>query len=133
MIYPSFDQFIKLSQDAALVPVALEIAGDLETPISLFMKLGQSENSYILESVEGGQRWARYSHWTQPCLIITARGNLVSVYDTRTNTTTSQQGDVLAIIAGIMGNSNRQNTRPAGFSGRRLATLPTMSPVRIRK
>lgn len=104
LIYPSFDQFVKLSQDAALVPVALEIAGDLETPISLFMKLGQSENSYILESVEGGQRWARYSYiGRSPCLIITARGNLVSVYDTRTNTTISQQGDVLAIIAGIMG------------------------------
>lgn len=103
LIYPSIDQFIELSRNAKLVPVALEMDGDLETPISLFIKLGQNKNSYILESVEGGQHWARYSYiGRNPFLIIKASDNVVSVLNTETNTITNRHGDVLEIIKEIM-------------------------------
>lgn len=104
MIYPDFDEFAALSRGAKLVPVALEMAGDLETPISLFMKLGQGKNSYILESVEGGQRWARYSYiGRNPFLIVTAKGNTVSVTDPSVSITTHISGDALEIIEDLMG------------------------------
>lgn len=103
MIYPSFDEFTRLSRTAAMVPVALEMTGDLETPISLFLKLGRGKNSYILESVEGGKHWARYSYiGRNPFLIITAKDNVVTIVNRHTNTTTQRQGDTLEIIREIM-------------------------------
>jgi anthranilate synthase component 1 len=46
---------------ATLVPVWREIAADLETPVSAYLKLARGRYGYLLESVEGGERLARYS------------------------------------------------------------------------
>ena len=120
MIYPDFDEFAALSRGAKLVPVALEMAGDLETPISLFMKLGQGKNSYILESVEGGQRWARYSYiGRNPFLIVTAKGNTVSVTDPSVSITTHISGDALEIIEDLMGRYKIAQAENARLCGRR--------------
>ncbi|MCH2263382.1 MAG: anthranilate synthase component I [SAR86 cluster bacterium] len=43
------------------IPVSLEILADMETPLSVFKKLGNKPFSYLFESVEGGEKWARYS------------------------------------------------------------------------
>ena len=43
------------------IPVSLEILADMETPLSIFKKLGNKPFSYLFESVEGGEKWARYS------------------------------------------------------------------------
>ncbi|MGJ8668118.1 MAG: anthranilate synthase component I [Oceanococcus sp.] len=44
-----------------LVPVVREALSDLETPLSTYRKLANCPNSFLLESVEGGERWGRYS------------------------------------------------------------------------
>lgn len=44
-----------------LVPVVREALSDLETPLSTYRKLADCPNSFLLESVEGGERWGRYS------------------------------------------------------------------------
>src|SRR5579859_8234946 len=46
---------------ATLVPVWREVAADLETPVSAYLKLARGRYGYLLESVEGGERVARYS------------------------------------------------------------------------
>ena len=43
------------------IPVSIEILADMETPLSVFKKLGNQPFSYLFESVEGGEKWARYS------------------------------------------------------------------------
>jgi len=44
-----------------LVPVSQEVLADLDTPVSTYMKLAAGPYSYLLESVQGGEKWGRYS------------------------------------------------------------------------
>jgi len=58
---PTKDQFIELANDYNLVPVFRAISADLETPVSAFLKVANGPYSFLFESVEGGERLARYS------------------------------------------------------------------------
>jgi anthranilate synthase component 1 len=60
MYYPSEQEFFKLAKKGNLIPVYKEIVADMETPVSAFRKI-ESEYSFLLESVEGGEKIARYS------------------------------------------------------------------------
>ena len=59
--FPNKREFLKLSKKGNLIPVYREILADLETPVSCFLKLGDNPYSYLLESVEGGEKMARFS------------------------------------------------------------------------
>jgi hypothetical protein len=60
--FPSKEQFVKLAADKNVVPVCIEILADTETPVSLLKKIRNHQKSvFLLESVEGGERWGRYS------------------------------------------------------------------------
>ena len=61
MLLPSEDAFVKLARPGALMPVVREIAADMDTPLSLFRRLDDGRTSFLFESVEGGEKWARYS------------------------------------------------------------------------
>lgn len=61
MIHPSYDEFVRLSQSAGIVPVVQRIPADLFTPISVFRVFGCTDKCFLLESVVNGERWARYS------------------------------------------------------------------------
>ncbi len=61
MITPSLEEFIRLAGQGNLIPVFEEIHFDLETPISAFRKIDDGSSSFLLESVEGGEKWGRYS------------------------------------------------------------------------
>lgn len=59
---PSFAQFQKLAERGNVIPLAEDLLADLTTPVAAFLKLcGEHENGFLLESVEGGERFARYS------------------------------------------------------------------------
>ncbi|MFQ5560638.1 MAG: anthranilate synthase component I [Nitrospinota bacterium] len=60
MFTPSFDEFREKSQKGNLIPVYREIMADLETPVTAFLKVAGGEYSFLLESVEGGEKWGRY-------------------------------------------------------------------------
>lgn len=60
MIYPELTEFKALAKKGNLIPVYREILADLDTPVTAFLKIGGSP-SFLLESVVGGEKWARYS------------------------------------------------------------------------
>ena len=75
MYYPTLEEVRKRQKDGNLIPIYREIVADLETPVSAFLKIHHGENSFLLESVEGGQRLARYSFiGTDPYRILTTKG-----------------------------------------------------------
>ena len=75
----SRDEFDRLSREYSVVPVWTEIAADLETPVSAYLKLADERPSFLLESVEHGERWGRYSFiGLDPFLVMTSRGGEVS-------------------------------------------------------
>jgi anthranilate synthase component I len=55
------------AQDYNRIPVSLEVLADLETPISAYRKLAEGPYSYFFESVQGGEKWGRYSIIGLPC------------------------------------------------------------------
>lgn len=57
------------------IPVSREVLADLETPISAYRKLAEGPYSFFLESVQGGEKWGRYSIIGLPCK------TLLRVYD----------------------------------------------------
>jgi anthranilate synthase component I len=58
---PGRDEFARLLADHAIVPVWREVLADALTPVGAFLRLDPRPNGFLLESVEGGERWARYS------------------------------------------------------------------------
>lgn len=60
-IHPSYPEFRELAHTANIIPVFTEILSDIETPVSVLLKLQHLRYPFLLESVEGGEKWARYS------------------------------------------------------------------------
>lgn len=58
---PGRDRFRSLAQEHNVVPVWREVLADAQTPVAAFLRVAPSPNAFLLESVEGGERWARYS------------------------------------------------------------------------
>lgn len=78
MFFPPRDQFYSLAEHGNLIPVYQEIMADMDTPVSAFRKLDNGRFAYLLESIEGGEKWGRYSFLgSTPSVIIRSKGNLV--------------------------------------------------------
>ncbi len=60
-------EFAALAADYNRIPVSMEVLADLETPISSYRKLAEGPYSYFFESVQGGEKWGRYSIIGLPC------------------------------------------------------------------
>ncbi len=61
-MYPECDEILELAKSYDIVPVCKEIYADVITPITLLRKIaGLSKRYYLLESIEGGEKWGRYS------------------------------------------------------------------------
>ncbi|MBX3026066.1 anthranilate synthase component I [bacterium] len=76
---PEFDAFCAHAAEGNLIPVYREILADLDTPVSAFLKLDDGGDAFLFESVEGGEKWARYSFLgTGPSRVLICRGGTVS-------------------------------------------------------
>ncbi|MCX7780993.1 MAG: hypothetical protein N2491_08810, partial [Negativicutes bacterium] len=60
-IYPPLEEFSRLAATHNLIPIYTEISGDLETPVSLYLKLVGGQTGFMLESAESGRNFGRYS------------------------------------------------------------------------
>jgi len=64
------------------IPVYRSVLADLDTPLSVYLKLAEGTNSYMFESVEGGETWGRYSIIGLPCQRrYTVRGHRLIISD----------------------------------------------------
>ena len=80
MLKPTLKEFKEKSKQGNLIPVYKEVLADLDTPVSAYMKMCGGEYSFLLESVEGGEKWARYCFLGfDPSIIISIKGNEVIV------------------------------------------------------
>jgi anthranilate synthase component I len=81
MLRPDYDEFVRLAQDATLVPVSRTITADLQTPVSAFLSIAAGEPySFLLESVEGGEKIGRYTFLgARPYMIVRSRGPKLEV------------------------------------------------------
>ena len=69
------------------IPLAREVLADLDTPLSTYLKLADAPYSYLFESVQGGEKWGRYSIIGLPCeTVVRVHGFDISV---------EHQGDII--------------------------------------
>jgi len=79
-VLPSRREFKEKAGQGNLIPIYTEVYADLETPVSAYLKLRRGENTFLLESVEGGTQVGRYSFLGRdPSVIFEARGQRVTI------------------------------------------------------
>ena len=80
MFQPSLEEFNHKAKKGNLIPVYREILADMETPVSAFLKIDDGRHSFLLESMEGGEKWARYSFLgSRPSVIVKSFGRTAEV------------------------------------------------------
>ncbi len=86
----TFEEFLSKAEWANVIPVIESLPADLLTPLSVYLKLAEgSSNSYLLESVEGGESLARYSFiGVDPRMVVSGNEQSVSI-DGKTEIETS--------------------------------------------
>jgi anthranilate synthase component I len=104
---PALDELKELSAHGNVVPVYRELPADLETPVSVYLKLQDEGPSFLLESVSGGEQVARYSFiGVRPRVLLSAAGDQVYVAaheGERCVPLSAEQGsDPLAVLQGEM-------------------------------
>src|SRR6266705_6508677 len=100
---PSRGAFRRLAARSNLVPVYAEVAADLDTPPSAFLRLRPGPYAFLLESVEGGEKWARYSFLgTDPLLIFVAKDGKLSVRRGGGRAERLPDGDPLEALRGLL-------------------------------
>lgn len=98
MVQPDRDEFKRLCSKGNLVPVYREILADLETPVSAFLKLG-GKPSFLLESVVGGEKWARYSFLgSRPSKVIRCRGRKVEIKENGRDPSLFEADDPIEVL-----------------------------------
>ena len=140
----SFREFFRTAAaPGTVIPVWEEFHADLETPVSAYLKVAARfpDDHFLLESVEGGEKWARYSFiGFDPDIRFSADGDTVSVRRGDRVEIIPSPGDPMELLAGILGERRylpaeglpRLSGGAVGFIGydyvRRLERLPDLHP-----
>ena len=84
------------------IPVVREVLSDLDTPLSVYLKLADAPHTYLLESVEGGERFGRYSIIGLPARrVITFRGHAMEIRDDGVVTESREVADPFAEVEAL--------------------------------
>ncbi|HXZ81169.1 MAG TPA: anthranilate synthase component I [Terriglobales bacterium] len=112
MLRPTFKEFQEFSRHATLIPVVKSISADLLTPVSAFLAFaGKEPCSFLLESVEGGEKIGRYTFLgSRPYMRVTALGNAIEIE--RDGECAARIGDAVAILRELL-----STHRPAKVPG----------------
>lgn len=109
----SRDRFLELAKSYAVVPLSIEVLADRETAVSVFEKLIGQEAGFLLESVEGGERWARWSFvGGDPVFTLTARDG-VSAAPGRD--LPLPPGDPLSVLESVIGDLTVPSEAELGY------------------
>jgi len=113
------DEFARLAAAGHnRIPVVREVLSDLDTPLSVYLKLVDGRNAYLLESVEGGENWGRFSIIGLPARRTWAiRGHTLTAFEFGESVETRELDDPLGEVERLR----------AGFSVPRLAHLPAFT------
>ncbi len=143
MYYPDFTTFQKLSRQGNLIPVYREIMADMDTPVTAFKKIDDGRFSFLLESIEGGEKWGRYSFLgSSPSKIIRSKGNVVEIIDDGATTSATVE-DPLECVRTILSRYSPVEVEglPRFFGGavgylgydmvRHFETLPSDKPAML--
>ena len=104
MYYPDKKLFQEKARQGNLIPVYTEVIADLETPVSAFMKLGDSPYAFLLESVESGGGIGRYSFLgANPSLVFKSRGTEAEITE-QGRTRKIQTENPLMFLKGLLKN-----------------------------
>ena len=111
----SKERFLQLADSASVVPIGVEVMADTVTPVSVFRRLVGDTDGFLLESVEGGERWGRWSFigW-EPAFTLTSRNGTVSADDA---SVTLDGGDPLAVLEGVTDRFVVPPAEELGFPG----------------
>src|SRR5262245_33822869 len=98
MIVPTFEQFSEHSQRGNIIPVYKAVTADLLTPVLAYLRIESAHpNAFLLESIEGGEKIARYSFLgVNPYLTISASGEVVEIV--RAGETIKRKGQLLEVL-----------------------------------
>jgi anthranilate synthase component 1 len=113
MIHPGKESFLRQASPDALIPVWSEFHADLETPVSAYLKIAERfpTDHFLLESVEGGEKWARYSFiGFDPHLLFRADATGISIRKDGKTSSRPVEGDPLEVLSGLL---ERIEYRPA--------------------
>ena len=118
---PTREEFRTLAGQGNLVPVFAELPADLDTPLSAYLRLRPGPYSFLLESVEGGEVWARYSFLgTDPLMVLTAKNGRVTLRRGSAKPQRLPDGDPLEALRGLLGEFRPVAcARPSTVPGRR--------------
>ena len=100
MIASDHSEFQRLAKEYPLVPVVRRVPADTETPVSTYLKIAHGPWSFLLESVEGGTQWGRYSLLGfDPFLVVESRGGEAVV---RCDGEVTDRGEPLAVLRRVL-------------------------------
>ena len=100
---PDLESFRRLARQGNVAPVWKALVADLETPVSAYLKLAKGrKHSFLLESVEGGERIARYTYLgADPFLKVIARGSAIEIDEG--GRTETREGSVFEVLRELVG------------------------------
>lgn len=109
------DRFLELARDASVVPIGVEVMADTTTPVSVFECLVDDADGFLLESVEGGERWGRWSFigW-DPAFTLSSRRGISAVDDPGIEVA---DGDPLDVLEDITDRFSVPEAHLLGFPG----------------
>lgn len=97
-VRPTREEFHALAEHYTVVPVWVEVLADLETPVAAFAKLVGDEPGFLLESVEHGERWSRFSFvGRHPRATLTLRDGTIEVDGAIPNSVPRDRGMLAAV------------------------------------
>ncbi len=103
MFHPSLEEFRQKAKKGNLIPVYREVLADMETPVSAFLKIDDGRHSFLLESMEGGEKWARYSFLgSRPSVIVRTYGGRAEVLRNGKAGKTSFDHDPLEVVKDVL-------------------------------
>ena len=109
------ERFLELARKYTVVPLATEVLGDRETPVSVFEALVGDDDGFLLESVEGGERWARWSFvgWDPAFTLISTSGTTEALGAD----IDLPEGDPLQVLESLLARYGTPDGSECGFPG----------------